>query len=209
MSIVLFKHRTIARKFLANQKDTRQFLNRPTGKKIRKGQGQVQLAAIKYGTLAEKMASEVVRVVGMNRTEAEEHRRRRLKRRAAERAVQLQGLVEGIFDATAERALDPTGLLSYHPKLCRRGPAEAAAFDWTRLPSPLDPLRALGVDGELRGQRKRWQIESLATVVARVCAVIKASEETRSADATRRIRIADFGCGSGVLTVPLAAFLPG
>eukprot|EP00658_Telonema_sp_P-2_P025046 TRINITY_DN20086_c0_g1_i2.p1 TRINITY_DN20086_c0_g1~~TRINITY_DN20086_c0_g1_i2.p1 ORF type:complete len:656 (+),score=135.09 TRINITY_DN20086_c0_g1_i2:329-2296(+) len=50
-----------------------------------------------------------------------------------------------------------------------------------------------------RAQRKRWQVESIATVIR---------DLVTSSTQDRQLRVCDFGCGSGNFGLPLAAMLP-
>jgi hypothetical protein len=89
---------------------------------------------------------------------------------------------------------------------------EAPLLDWMTCPAPWDPLQGGGLDaGSARGTRKRAAVEAFYTVVATLLGLgggpadnneDDARDEAASSPATS-VRLADLGCGSGNLAVPL------
>ena len=72
--------------------------------------------------------------------------------------------------------------------------------DWDSLPACVDPLRG-GRLSPARGERKRWQIESVWSVLAPLVELVPEG-------AAGGVRIVDFGSGSGNFSLALAALLP-
>ena len=77
------------------------------------------------------------------------------------------------------------------------GSPEIERVAWASVPASVDPARGGGLDPAARGARKRWQIESLYTLL---------SSALGAADAP--LNIVDFGAGSGNCSLALAALLP-
>jgi SAM-dependent methyltransferase len=92
-----------------------------------------------------------------------------------------------------------------------------AAADWDAVPCAARPEAVLGDERSCgpapagatpaahaaRVARKRAQVDSFAAVLRRLLAA------TATPSPARPLHIVDFGCGSGGLTLPLAALFPG
>ena len=85
------------------------------------------------------------------------------------------------------------------PNLCGWA-GGAPRVDWASLPPSVDPAESSRLSAE-RGQRKRWQVESVLAVLEPLL------DGYRAGGGASPVRIADFGSGSGNL-LALAALLP-
>ena len=115
------------------------------------------------------------------------HKTRQRHRQTAAHRASLLSLVDA-----CETAL---GWDSSTLALC--GSPETERVAWASVPASVDPARGGGLDPAARGARKRWQIESLYTLL---------SSALGAADAP--LNIVDFGAGSGNCSLALAALLP-
>ena len=100
--------------------------------------------------------------------------------------------------------IDPLALLD-NPELSGSKKHNIDVFSQTQLIS--NHITKLNTDEDIstpkkrkkatRGQMKRWQVESIYLVLRHLCR-----------PGSRRMRVVDFGCGSGSLLLPLASLFP-
>ena len=80
---------------------------------------------------------------------------------------------------------------------------QAETLDWSKCPAELDPIHGGGLkQGSERADRKRASVEAFVSVLQ---AVLKKPPDNNNAAET--FRIADLGCGSGNLALPLQWWL--
>ncbi|GMH38781.1 hypothetical protein BSKO_06665 [Bryopsis sp. KO-2023] len=128
----------------------------------------------------------------MLKTEARQRNRHRRMEREAEDIIEIISRLPEPGGCSAEKrtiSLDAWAQMEVNP-----------IINWEKMPVSCDPcdiLQSGSQEKTLRGERKRWQVESFALLLDRLLGSSKKS-----------FRIVDIGCGTGNLALPLAVRFP-
>jgi len=156
----------------------------------------------------EDIDQEAVKASEDRRRARNEHKRRQRRRNKEIEVDELQGILNGIpapaglQAGTLFRDLEESSLFGRASGLACR------SIEWADVPKECDPgaiewySSKVKEHVERRRQRKRCQVESFALILSKLV------EQARRKTTRERIKVVDFGSGSGGLCLPLAFLFP-
>eukprot|EP00939_MAST-03C_sp_MAST-3C-sp1_P002191 g2191.t1 len=136
-------------------------------------------------------------VTALKKRKLQIHRKRRLERNK-EKLKELRRKTCDRLLKTLRRDIVDVGTT-----LCAPSQSKRERINWESLPKSIDPTRWHEDLDTCRGQRKRWQIESIVRVLGPMIKRLRAEKK-----GTKNLRVVDFGSGSGNLGLCCAALFP-
>eukprot|EP00941_MAST-03F_sp_MAST-3F-sp1_P001249 g1249.t1 len=145
------------------------------------------------------------------------HKKNQKRRKKARRTKALQSLIENVVsDVNAASSSFNSFSLTRSCSCCEQSSVQIqlpAQFEsncnyaietlWNTIPDSLDPCKG-GKLRENRANRKRWQTESFVGILNHLLPVVDSARPSSQ----QRLRVVDFGAGTGNFSLPLAKFFP-